>query len=448
MASSTSGGSITTSCTSAQPATSRGQPTWASDSSSGPSGSGVLLDRGQRLRRHPVRVQAELRGELGLANEQVSGPGEGEQLRPLVPPGPATCRSISTRVSCSSSDTAPHLTGRQAQRPQRPRREPQRPPVSSSGVPNRPSVGSSPPWPCGRPVPVPSLVAARQDHHRRCRRAAGARSPCIGHASTECLRGLALVRRGRFTEVFTHRAADPGRCCSPSSASLMAALSSPAIYLAYRFRPAVPADVAGAAEPRALPRSRSSRAAGWCCSPSPSCSACSPASPRRAAGRPGCCCATAPPFGVEDPQFGIDISLFVFDYPFHRFVLGFAVHRDRAARCSPSLAHALPVRRPAAADRRAEGHPGRARAPLGAARASSCCSRRSPTGWTATGWCSPTAATVHRARRYTDVNALLPAKTILVFVAVVCALAVLRQHLRPQLPAAGRRAGAAVCLSS
>ena len=49
----------------------------------------------------------------------------------------------------------------------------------------------------------------------------------------------------------------------------------------------VPADVAGAAEPRALPPVAGAAPRRWCSPPSPWCSACSPGSPRRAAGRPG-----------------------------------------------------------------------------------------------------------------------------------------------------------------
>ena len=87
--SSTSGGSMTTSWTSAQPSTSRGQPTWASDSSSGPSGSGSCSTGVSASDGTTDRVEAELRGELGLANDQVSGAGQGEQLRALVPAGVA-----------------------------------------------------------------------------------------------------------------------------------------------------------------------------------------------------------------------------------------------------------------------------------------------------------------------------------------------------------------------
>ena len=49
----------------------------------------------------------------------------------------------------------------------------------------------------------------------------------------------------------------------------------------------VPADVAGAAEPRALPAVAGAAPRAWCSPRSPSSWACSPASPRRAAGRPG-----------------------------------------------------------------------------------------------------------------------------------------------------------------
>ena len=52
--------------------------------------------------------------------------------------------------------------------------------------------------------------------------------------------------------------------------------------------------------------------------------------PRPGSGAPGCCGATARPFGEKDPQFGKDISFFAFDLPWYRFVLGFAL-RDRRA---------------------------------------------------------------------------------------------------------------------
>ncbi len=73
--------------------------------------------------------------------------------------------------------------------------------------------------------------------------------------------------------------------------------------------------------------------------------------------------------------------------------------------------------------------PGQKLTPAGPGRRSrccsgcSCCSRRSPTGWTATACSTPTAVTSFTGASYTDVNALLVPKTILVVRRGVCALA-------------------------
>ena len=104
----------------------------------------------------------------------------------------------------------------------------------------------------------------------------------------------------------------------------------------------------------------------------------------------------APPFGTKDPQFGLDVSFYVFDLPWWRFVLGLRVrHRRRLPGARPG--RPLPLRRAAPAgavgERTTRGGPG---APVGAARACSCCSRRSATGSTATPW--PSAGIDGRAR--------------------------------------------------
>ena len=144
------------------------------------------------------------------------------------------------------------------------------------------------------------------------------------------------------------------------------------------------------------------------------------------------CGATACPFGEKDPQFGMDISFFAFDLPWYRFVLGFGSPRWSL---SPDRrrAHALPVRRAAAAGVRGERATPRPRgAPVGAARRLRAAQggrllarpvrpgRRASTRSNKTGFTGLT---------YTDVNAVLPAKTILAFIALICAGAVLRQHL-------------------
>src|SRR5829696_6618690 len=102
-------------------------------------------------------------------------------------------------------------------------------------------------------------------------------------------------------------------------------------------------------------------------------------------------------FGVEDPQFGMDISYYTFTYPFQRFVLGLQTPGEKvtpAARVHLSVLLGIFLLLKAAAyylDRygllfnERDGRTGAS---------------------------------------YTDVNAVLPAKTILMWVALVCAFAV------------------------
>ena len=62
-------------------------------------------------------------------------------------------------------------------------------------------------------------------------------------------------------------------------------------------------------------------------------------------------------FGSQDPQFHLDISFFVFDYPFIRMVADVPV-RGRPAVAAGGRRRALPVRRAAAAGARPAGHAG------------------------------------------------------------------------------------------
>ena len=97
--------------------------------------------------------------------------------------------------------------------------------------------------------------------------------------------------------------------------------------------------------------------------------------------------------------------------------------RDRAAGADRLAAHPLRVRRAAAADAGAEAHVGRAGAAVGAARASSWRSSRWRTGSTATAWSTPTAARSSPAPATPTSTRCCVPKTILVFVAALCALA-------------------------
>ena len=128
-------------------------------------------------------------------------------------------------------------------------------------------------------------------------------------------------------------------------------------------------------------------------------------------------------FGVKDPQFGKDISFFTFDLPWYRFVLGFAfatvvVAPDRRG------GHALPVRRAAAAAaaRRAR-HARRAGAPVGAARHVRAAQggRLLARPLRAGGQGAPHRRADFTGLAYTDVNAVLPGKTILAIISLICA---------------------------
>ena len=67
----------------------------------------------------------------------------------------------------------------------------------------------------------------------------------------------------------------------------------------------------------------SSRCAASPCGRSRSCSACSPAPARWAPWRTFLLWANREPFGIKDPQFGLDVGFFVFTLPWLRFVVSF-----------------------------------------------------------------------------------------------------------------------------
>ena len=143
----------------------------------------------------------------------------------------------------------------------------------------------------------------------------------------------------------------------------------------------------------------------------------SPASPRRAAGSSGCCSATREPFGVQDPQFGVDIGFYVFEYPFWRYLLGvgFTAMVLSAAR---RAGRALRLRRGAPAGRRRPDDGRRAGPPDRAGRGV----RAAQGGRVLPGPARPAARTTTQRRPtlygagYTDINALLPAKEILAYI--------------------------------
>src|SRR3954468_3530563 len=126
-------------------------------------------------------------------------------------------------------------------------------------------------------------------------------------------------------------------------------------------------------------------------------------------------------FGRTDPQFGKDISFFVFDYPFYRLVLGFGLAIVLLALIGSVLTHyvfgGLRLQTPG------QKLSGAARVQLSvllglfvALKAWAYWLDRFKLGYSERGG-------VFNRGSYTDVNALLPAKNILVFVAAICAIA-------------------------
>ncbi|WP_242653933.1 UPF0182 family membrane protein [Klenkia soli] len=129
----------------------------------------------------------------------------------------------------------------------------------------------------------------------------------------------------------------------------------------------------------------------------------------------------ATPFGTVDPQFGLDNGFFVFDLPFYRLALGFAFAIAILALIGSLLTHyvfgGLRLQTPG------QKLSGAARVQLSvllgifvALKAVAYWLDRYSTVYSDRGG-------VFTGASYTDVNALLPAKTILVFVAAICAVA-------------------------
>ncbi|WP_369140039.1 UPF0182 family membrane protein [Modestobacter versicolor] len=126
-------------------------------------------------------------------------------------------------------------------------------------------------------------------------------------------------------------------------------------------------------------------------------------------------------FGQTDPQFGRDISFFVFDYPFYRLVLGFGFAIVLLALIGSLLTHYVfgGVRLQT---------PGQKL--TGAARVQLSVLLGVFVALKAVAYWLDRYSLVYSNRgdfftgaSYTDVNALLPAKNILVFVAAICAIA-------------------------
>jgi uncharacterized membrane protein (UPF0182 family) len=126
-------------------------------------------------------------------------------------------------------------------------------------------------------------------------------------------------------------------------------------------------------------------------------------------------------FGQTDPQFGKDISFFVFDYPFYRLALGFAFAIVLLSLIGSVLTHyvfgGLRLQTPG------QKLTGAARVQLSVLLGIFLALKAVAYWLDRYGAVYSDRGNVFTGASYTDVNALLPAKTILMFVAVICALA-------------------------
>jgi uncharacterized protein len=143
------------------------------------------------------------------------------------------------------------------------------------------------------------------------------------------------------------------------------------------------------------------------------------------------------PFGIKDPQFKLDISFFTFTYPFIRFVLGFAftavVLSVLAAAATHYLYGGLRLQGPG------ERSSVAARAQMFVLLGVFVLLKAVSYWYDRYGLNFSQRGTVTTGASYTDVNAVLPAKTILAVIAIVCALLFFAGALRRSvmLPAVG-----------
>jgi uncharacterized membrane protein (UPF0182 family) len=126
-------------------------------------------------------------------------------------------------------------------------------------------------------------------------------------------------------------------------------------------------------------------------------------------------------FNSTDPEFGKDISFFVFDYPFYRLVLGFGFAIVLLALIGSLLTHyvfgGLRLQTPG------QKLTGAARVQLSVLLGLFLALKSVAYWLDRYGTVYSDRGNVYTGASYTEVNALLPAKNILVFVAAICALA-------------------------
>jgi uncharacterized membrane protein (UPF0182 family) len=128
----------------------------------------------------------------------------------------------------------------------------------------------------------------------------------------------------------------------------------------------------------------------------------------------------AVPFGKTDPQFGRDISYFTFTYPFQRFILGFCFFVVVLSLLAAAATHYLygGLRLQTPGDKLTSG----ARAHLSVLLGVFVLLKAVAYWLDRYGLSFSTRGFVDTGASYTDINAVLPAKTILVVVAVICAV--------------------------
>src|ERR1700712_5102249 len=141
-------------------------------------------------------------------------------------------------------------------------------------------------------------------------------------------------------------------------------------------------------------------------------------------------------FGVKDQQFGLDLSFFVFDYPFYRLVLGFGFAIVLLALIGSLLTHyvfgGLRLQTPG------QKLTSAARVQISVLLGIFLVLKSIAYWLDRYGTVYSGRGNVYTGASYTDVHALLPAKNILVFVAAICAIAFFANIFfrNPVLPAA------------
>jgi hypothetical protein len=143
------------------------------------------------------------------------------------------------------------------------------------------------------------------------------------------------------------------------------------------------------------------------------------------------------PFGVKDPQFGRDLSFFVFTYPFIRLVLSFLFAAVLLSLAAAAVVHIL------YGGLRMEGRRPRAtmaaQAHLFILFGAFVLLKAVAYWYDRYGIDFSQRGTVTTGASYTDVNAVLPAKTVLAIIAILCAVLFFAGAARrsPMLPAVG-----------